>query len=331
MNIEGVPPQPDEPEISLNRLAVEKEGDYVERIRLQAEGIIDQCLSEYGVVNHRVVEAHKTRKSVFGCVEVEGEKRFFKISKPSRILQELQGYKIAAEYPHERIVDHFFLDDYGLYLQDYCEEISTSEGQMQSQINRILQQIDTQDVQKVLQGTGRLFDTMGSIFQRHFTKMPLILHGQNDRFFYDRVKPGGRIDQLYAGRMFNFPSLSESITFEDLSKLTFVVNGEIMSLTLGELIKKARHDLSPEHNRFFVLSQGDPTETNMALCGKFFDFETGGYNDLIQDIAIFSYYNYSGGHYFIPKYFNTETEDFLVKSETMGGKLAVEIFGPLLK
>lgn len=49
----------------------------------------------------------------------------------------------------------------------------------------------------------------------------------------------------------------------------------------------------------------------MTLGGKFFDFEAAGYNSFIQDVAIFVYYNYFGGHYLVPKYSATEPFDSL--------------------
>lgn len=68
------------------------------------------------------------------------------------------------------------------------------------------------------------------------------------------------------------------------------------------MIADARQQLDPAKPRLFVLSQGDPTESNITVNGKFFDFEVAGMNSLVQELAIFCCHSYMSGHYITPKY-----------------------------
>ena len=59
---------------------------------------------------------------------------------------------------------------------------------------------------------------------------------------------------------------------------------------------------SSKKPRLFILSQGDPTESNITADGNFFDFEVAGMNPLAQESAIFCAHSYLSGHYITPKY-----------------------------
>jgi hypothetical protein len=150
--------------------------------------------------------------------------------------------------------------------------------------------------------TREIFKRLGGLYEGTLIRSPMVLRGQNDAFFHDRAQSGGRIDQLYRGREIPLPSAAESIDFDELSQFSLTVNGEKSEANLAELIAKARIQLSPEQKRYFVLSQGDPTERNVSINGTFFDFEVAGLNSFIQDVAIFACYNYFSGHYITPRY-----------------------------
>ena len=292
----------------LEQAATSKESEFD---LLDIEGRIGTILEEFmqqeGISEYHIAEVRRTGKSVFGRVEIEGKGHFFKVSRPENILRELQGYKIAEEYPHEKVYSHHFHENYGIYLQEYCEEITGPEGQMSNQINRTLDLEDGLEMDNLLAKTEKVFATIGEIYEKSITKKPIVMHGPNDNFFHDRIKSNGRVDMFYKNKEFEFPATGERIPFENLLEYTFVINGDVMKHPLRKLIDTSRIDLSPDKERVFILSQGDPTETNMTLSGKFFDFETAGYNSVVQDIAIFVYHNYISGHYLVPKYSMTET------------------------
>lgn len=308
----------------LEKAAISREGEFtVSDIESRIGTIFEEFMQQEGISEYNIVEVRRTGKSVFGRVEIEGKEYFFKVSRPENILRELQGYKIAGEYPHEEIHSHYFHENYGIYLQGYCKEVSGPEGQMSDQINRVLDSEDITEIREILAKTGNILTVMGDIYEISMTKKPIVMHGPNDNFFHDRIKPNGRVDVFYKNKDFEFPTTGERIQFEDLVDYTFVINGSVMKYPLRELIDRAGIDLSPDKERLFVLSQGDPTETNMTLSGKFFDFETAGYNSLVQDVAIFAHYNHIGGHYLVPKYSITETlQEMEQRDATEHSKLA---------
>ncbi len=53
---------------------------------------------------------------------------------------------------------------------------------------------------------------------------------------------------------------------------------------------------------YSFISQGDPTDTNISITGKFSDFENGGYNSLVGEISIFIVSLLTHGAYYYPKY-----------------------------
>jgi len=182
-------------------------------------------------------------------------------------------------------------------------------------INKLLLSEGTGSEEKgLLTKTHNLFSIIGERYAKGFTRTPLILRGPNDNFFNDRLQPGGRLDQLYSNKRFNLACEGGELTFEELLDYSLRVNQGEKTLPLGELISRAKADLSPLKPRHFVLSQGDPTESNMTSTGVFFDFETAGYNSFVQETAIFAVHNYSYGHYLTPKYSESGEGSFPVVS-----------------
>lgn len=279
---------------------------FVDRFRERTPSILADFFINQKIDNYKTEEIKITRKSIYGSVEIEEKKYFFKISKPETILMELQGYRLASEYPHEKVISHSFSDEYGIYLQDFCSDIDGERGLLVTESNSILLSDEGKKQKDFLSKTRRIFSLMGDICEKTLIKTPQVLRGQNDAFFYDRVQNDGRIDQLYRGKEIPLENTIKNIGFDKFSQFSLVINGKKSEANIAELIAKARISLSPDQKRYFVLSQGDPTERNLTINGTFLDFEVAGINSFIQDVAIFACYNYFGGHYITPRYSNIE-------------------------
>ena len=76
----------------------------------------------------------------------------------------------------------------------------------------------------------------------------------------------------------------------------------IDNLDIKEHIKKVIFEISQDKTLHAFISQGDPTDTNISTDGCFTDFENGGYNSLVGEIAIFLISILTHGGYFYPKY-----------------------------
>jgi hypothetical protein len=301
------PLPPEVPEVGVIEETVSKL-DYPEEFESRAEEILLDFLNSEGLENCRVVEVRKTRKSIFGSVEIDGVKRFFKMSDPERMLLELQGYKLAAQYPHEHIHHHGVIKDHGIYVQDFSMEMEEHGGLLQNAINQRLDQ----DGGDLLPDTERLFESMGTLYAESLTPTTLRIRGQNDAFYMDRAKDGGRVDQLYNGKTISLPSIEYESSFEDFAINKIRINGQDCPYTLAQSLDRARREFTTEDDRYFTVSPGDPTEANLTVNGKYFDFEVGGYNCIVQDVAIFASYNYFGGHYIIPKYSKADGESGVI-------------------
>ncbi len=81
---------------------------------------------------------------------------------------------------------------------------------------------------------------------------------------------------------------------------SFIINKKEYDVKkiLIDIIKK----ISMTKQLFSFLSQGDPTDTNIAIDGYITDFEVAGYNHIVGEIAIFFVSLFSHGRYFYPKY-----------------------------
>jgi hypothetical protein len=108
--------------------------------------------------------------------------------------------------------------------------------------------------------------------------------------------PRGRIDTYYVGRSFEVADVS----IHELANHTLVVNGRERRLdwaaTLSWLSTWAT-DLTPQWS---AITQGDPTDVNLAAPFALFDYDTAGRNALCGEFANFCWYTgFLGG--FVPR------------------------------
>jgi 8-oxo-dGTP pyrophosphatase MutT (NUDIX family) len=134
---------------------------------------------------------------------------------------------------------------------------------------------------------------------------PSIQHGSGRRaaltdcvsaLYTDRMRPGGRIDRWYrpGARL-------GGIRAAALSGYRLVVNGRQYRLDLAELIAWLRVALT--HGQWQTsVSQGDPTEPNIAYPLCWLDFEHAGRNSLAGDAAILVWYLLGMGGWLVPTY-----------------------------
>ncbi len=282
----------------------------LERLEANAEKWVLSFLENEGITGASVTEINKTTKSVFGSVEFGEKKHFFKISDAEKIAYELEGYKIAEDYKHETIHHHYFdaEEGYGLYIQDYCDEVSVDSGLAIHEINSALGK-SPEEQKKIEDKLAEVYRKIHEIFESTLTEDRYVLSGRNDAFFHERLKKDGRIDSYYGKRSFKFEDSKKDIVAEELFTYLISCNGED-GIVIQDVIEKAQHDLDPEKPRVFVVSQGDLTESNVSVEGTFFDFEAAGLNSLIQELAIYLVYTYVNGHYITPKYSKSTDQTF---------------------
>lgn len=122
--------------------------------------------------------------------------------------------------------------------------------------------------------------------------------------YLDRVRPGGRLDRWYLRRdlPLALPLTDTTLTLRELAGFTLTANDRQLTLNVGDTIDSLRHALTPDSRRLAGLTQGDPTEPNIAdpLC--WLDFEFAGRNTVAGEAANLLWYLMALGGWLVPRY-----------------------------
>lgn len=123
--------------------------------------------------------------------------------------------------------------------------------------------------------------------------------------YLDRIRPGGRnFDRWYLRRdlPITLPHSDVTLTAQELVGYTVTANGRPLTLNVAATIDSVRHTLSPDRRWPTGLTQGDPTEPNIAdpLC--WLDFEFAGRNTIAGEAANLLWYLMALGGWLVPRY-----------------------------
>lgn len=122
--------------------------------------------------------------------------------------------------------------------------------------------------------------------------------------YLDRIRPGGRLDRWYLRRdlPIALPHTDTTLTLRELAGFTFTANGRQLTLNVADIIDSLRHALAPNRRWLSGLTQGDPTEPNIAdpLC--WLDFEFAGRNTAVGEAANLLWYLMALGGWLVPDY-----------------------------
>ncbi|TDO27356.1 hypothetical protein EV643_1624 [Kribbella sp. VKM Ac-2527] len=121
--------------------------------------------------------------------------------------------------------------------------------------------------------------------------------------YQDRIRPGGRIDAWYAYQdvPIAIPN-APKVALAALSRYDLMVNGVPRSLDIGRLVPELRRVLNPDSRWMTALTQGDPTEPNVAEPLCWLDFGCAGRNTLAGEIANLLWYLLAMGGWLVPTY-----------------------------
>lgn len=122
--------------------------------------------------------------------------------------------------------------------------------------------------------------------------------------YLDRIRPGGRLDRWYLRRdlPLTLPHTDTPLTLRELAGFTLTANGRPLTLNVADTIDNLRLALAPDRRRLAGLTQGDPTEPNIAdpLC--WLDFEFAGRNTVAGEAANLLWYLMALGGWLVPRY-----------------------------
>ncbi|MER7466619.1 hypothetical protein [Streptomyces sp. NPDC097981] len=122
--------------------------------------------------------------------------------------------------------------------------------------------------------------------------------------YLDRIRPGGRLDRWYLRRdlPITLPHISTTLTLRELADFTLTANGRQLTANVADIIDSLRNALAPDRRWLAGLTQGDPTEPNIAdpLC--WLDFEFAGRNTAVGEAANLLWYLMALGGWLVPRY-----------------------------
>ncbi|MGW6412301.1 hypothetical protein ACWF95_34620 [Streptomyces vinaceus] len=122
--------------------------------------------------------------------------------------------------------------------------------------------------------------------------------------YLDRIRPGGRLDRWYLRRdlPIALPHTGTALTLRELADFTLTANGRQLTLNIADIIDSLRHALAPDRRWLAGVTQGDPTEPNIAdpLC--WLDFEFAGRNTALGEAANLLWYMMALGGWLVPRY-----------------------------
>jgi hypothetical protein len=119
--------------------------------------------------------------------------------------------------------------------------------------------------------------------------------------YLDRLRPGGRLDTWYSpDRAFVIEETVLSRT--DLAATDLIIDDAVHRLDLPALLRDVRAVLHPSSRWTTAITQGDPTEPNIAYPRMWLDFEHAGRNPLAGDVANLLWYLLGMGGWLVPTY-----------------------------
>ncbi|MFD0292009.1 hypothetical protein [Streptomyces sp. NPDC127118] len=122
------------------------------------------------------------------------------------------------------------------------------------------------------------------------------------KLYWDRAAPGGRLDDYYAGRDFLIADGLIDVSVSRLNTYTLYVNGRRHHLDWVATLRWLRAHFAAAEPVWAALTQGDPTDVNLAHPLAWFDYDTAGMNSIPGEFANFLWYASALGGWLVPTY-----------------------------
>jgi hypothetical protein len=120
--------------------------------------------------------------------------------------------------------------------------------------------------------------------------------------YADRLRPGGRIDTWYlASDPVVHQENQRRLTLRDLADYRLTVGERTYHVDIRKIINDLRAELSSDSEWLTAITQGDPTEPNIAWPRCWLDFQYAGRNTLAGEIANLLWYLLALGGWQVPR------------------------------
>lgn len=117
------------------------------------------------------------------------------------------------------------------------------------------------------------------------------------KLYRDRAAPGGRLDHYYHDQTFEVGG----VRVEELRDYTLIVNGRPRTLDWVQTLNWLQRWAADATPQWSAITQGDPTDVNLAVPFALFDYDTAGRNALCGEFANFCWYTGFLGGYLVPR------------------------------
>ncbi|MDT9683706.1 hypothetical protein RND61_16785 [Streptomyces sp. TRM76323] len=122
------------------------------------------------------------------------------------------------------------------------------------------------------------------------------------KLYWDRAMPGGRLDAYYAGKDFTVADGLIDVPVSLLGTYTLRINGRRHHLDWATTLRRLRAHFTATEPVWAALTQGDPTDVNLARPLAWLDFDTAGMNSVPGEFANFLWYTAALGGWLVPTY-----------------------------
>ncbi|WP_318654360.1 hypothetical protein [Streptomyces sp. WA6-1-16] len=122
------------------------------------------------------------------------------------------------------------------------------------------------------------------------------------KLYWDRAAPGGRLDEYYGGRDFLIADDLIDVPVSRLDTYTLNINGRRHHLDWVATLRWLRAHFAATEPVWAALTQGDPTDVNLAQPLAWFDYDTAGINGIPGEFANFLWYASALGGWLVPTY-----------------------------
>ncbi|MEU6871229.1 hypothetical protein [Streptomyces sp. NPDC046751] len=120
------------------------------------------------------------------------------------------------------------------------------------------------------------------------------------KLYWDRAAPGGRLDTYYAGKDFLIADGLIDVPVSRLDTYTLSINGRRHHLDWAATLRWLRAHFAEAEPVWAALTQGDPTDVNLAHPLAWFDYDTAGMNSVPGEFANFLWYASALGGWLVP-------------------------------
>ncbi|MFI0711243.1 hypothetical protein ACH4SK_11410 [Streptomyces inhibens] len=122
------------------------------------------------------------------------------------------------------------------------------------------------------------------------------------KLYWDRAAPGGRLDAYYRGQDFPVAPGIVDIPVSRLGTYGLNINGQRLHLDWAASLRWLHDRFAAPEPIWAALTQGDPTDVNLAHPLAWLDYDTAGPNSIAGEFANFLWYASALGGWLVPTY-----------------------------